>query len=244
MSEKGVLIASNEDYHCFVRSWYREYIIFNTLPITIIDFGMTTAQLKWCEGKMDIIPCHENSHIHPIEDISKERLASWDKLYCHGLKIEDFWTNRKAFHQKARSLKLTPYNETLWLDLDCQVRGNIEELFHYAAKPPHFSLAENKKTKFRILWRLGIVPEGSPAYNSGVIVYKKNCPIMEELAEVSLQHDDLFYGDQDILNSLIYEKNIQFDPLPEKFNCPPKRHHDIENPVIVHWVGKYKKGLL
>lgn len=49
-----------------------------------------------------------------------------------------------------------------------------------------------------------------PIYNSGVIVFQKNDPLIFEWAKQSIEKNELFRGDQDLLSQIIAEKGIRF----------------------------------
>jgi len=77
-----------------------------------------------------------------------------------------------CYHKNADSLKEV-FRQSIWIDLDCEIRGPISPLF-----TEHFALAleSHAKTDY-------------PTYNSGVIAFRKNHPLLHKWGERSLQEN-------------------------------------------------------
>ena len=64
-----------------------------------------------------------------------------------------------------------------------------------------------------------IVPQKKyPIYNSGVVVFRKNTPIIDRWATSCQILHDRFGGDQEILSYLISEENISIGELEARWN--------------------------
>lgn len=84
--------------------WFLEnYRKHNTLPICIVDFGMTDETLKWCK-------------------------ENFDEVFDARGKI-----NNKAWFAKPLAINLATdkYEQVCWMDTDCQILGNLESIFGY-----------------------------------------------------------------------------------------------------------------
>ena len=80
-------------------------------------------------------------------------------------------------------------------------------------------------------------------YNSGVIVFKRGLPVFETWADLALEHNHTFAGDQDILSKVIYDQKLAITVLSPLYNWERCRDHNAEA-VILHWHGQYGKSYI
>jgi hypothetical protein len=182
---------------------------------------------SWCEQKGQRI----RLLIAPTFVIEQEELdpilaASWQKDY--GTHI---WPSRDAWFLKPLACLQSPFETTLWIDLDCEIRAPLHSLFAYSSNPTGLAMA------------LDVGSLQPPMYNSGVISFKKQCKLIDQWAEASFQRNHEFIGDQDLLSTLIAEQNLTIGLLPATYNWSrylPENHEAN----ILHWHGPWGKAII
>ena len=83
-----------------------------------------------------------------------------------------------------------------------------------------------------------------PVYNTGVILFKRGVPIIEQWADACIAQNHLSRGNQDLFSQILHEHNMRVD-MPEIYNW--SRSLSLEkNPqaIIVHWHGPHGKKCL
>src|SRR5690606_28348364 len=122
------------------------------------------------------------------EEIATELVSDWEKSFS-----KKFWPSRNAWFKKSLACLQSPFQRTIWCDLDCEIRGSIEPLFAYSEHPSGIALRREDPRESL----------SYPVYNSGVIVFQRNLPLIEEWARQSFEKNHEFCGDQDLLSHLI-----------------------------------------
>lgn len=121
---------------------------------------------------------------------------------------------------------------TCWLDTDCEVRGNLDEIWDYV-EPNKLTMARDVPWSTR---------RGETWHNSGVVAFKHKPNILDEWA-VAVQNDPI-QGDQEVLHLLVREgfrRQIHINDLPRKFNTLRIDLKDGTAPddiSIMHWTGQ------
>jgi hypothetical protein len=77
-------------------------------------------------------------------------------------------------------------------------------------------------------------------YNSGVIAFQKDSPLIARWATLCQHENDRFLGDQDVLSFIINTEHIEITELSDHYNWRLKFGVNIEARII-HWVGKWGK---
>ena len=128
---------------------------------------------------------------------------------------------------------LSPYEKTIWIDSDCEIRGSLQPLFNLSDHPSGMAIA----TEF-------IHPANQTiGLNAGVIVFKRDIPLIEQWADQSIESNHLFAGDEDVLAAIINEKKIEVNTLPLLYNWSRCREINPDA-IVVHWHGKYGKATI
>lgn len=208
------------------------------LPVTFIDYGMTESGYNWCKNRGEIIRIKI-----PVKAMKKRfsMPARFMKVLKRKQDILILQTKRLAWFKKPFALLQTPFKRTVWLDVDCEVRGCISPLFLLADEEIGLSLSpENKIVEKR---RDGILKADQLEYNSGVISYKRGMDIIEKWAKATILQDGIFYGDQDILSRLIGDHKTSVSILSREYNWRVHHWGENANAIIQHWQGKTKRTI-
>jgi hypothetical protein len=216
---QGIIVGSDISQEWLLPWWWENYRRHNAHPVAFFDFGLSPSKKQWCQDRGQLIKL-------PIADIFiKDReevpLAEiWESRYG-----ETFWNSRKAWFKKPLACLQSPFQKTIWLDLDCEVLGPLDFLFQACNHPSGLAIAKDQT---------------APTYNSGVIAFRQHNPIIQKWADQSLQKTDLFRGDQDLLSQII-DRPICELPQIYNWNIGYGMNDDA---VICHWLGDMAKMAL
>ena len=74
------------------------------------------------------------------------------------------------------------------------------------------------------------------SYSSGIIAYSLPSPLIEAWAQKTLLDHAKFFGDQDILSTILASNTYLFKEIPEIYNWHFKLGDNPEAKVV-HWAG-------
>ena len=238
--EKGIIVGSDKNQEWLLPWWWENYSKHNHLPVVFFDYGLSEEAKIFCKAKGTLLPIKDDFDV----DISKTPIE-----------YKNFWQvfngktcmqlARPSWFKKPAACLNTPFDLTLWIDLDCEIRGNIEPVFSFLRDTGDICI--RKFVCDKDLIDLGIdvkllnlfkpeIKEGEIIYNSGVMVFRKNAPIIRNWYNLCKKDGNLFHGDDEALSRVIYEKLHSIDPLPLEFHVL----HDAEEDaftIVRHYYG-------
>lgn len=224
---KGVLVGADARQEWLLPWWWENFRRHNHCPIAFVDFGLSREKKIWCKEKGELIELRAPPLFVKDRDEVGELLAKqWESRYPEG-----FWASREAWFKKPLACLASPFEWTLWIDVDCEIVGPLEKIWEF-----HLSGVALAKE--------AILSDGAfPIYNSGVILFQKGHPLLLEWAQEAFEKNGLFRGDQDLLSQIIREKSYPVSELPARYNwCVGQGKRD--DVVIYHWSGDAAKSLL
>ncbi|CAM0117661.1 hypothetical protein [Rhabdochlamydiaceae symbiont of Dictyostelium giganteum] len=208
---EGVMTGCSAAREWMLPWWFENYQKHHTLPVVFADLGMTQAAKEWCRARGVLLSL----------DQEKKRLL--------GIQQE------KETHDllgQLLALMKTPFQKTIWLDLDCEVVGALTPMFHKMHSRALFSLMKERDPL-----------SGEFIYNTGVIVYDQSSRILEMWLERALSFHHSKERGKEILGTLIQEEAVEFTELPSKYNWD--MHLGIHpEAVILHWRGDWGKRVI
>lgn len=211
---RGVIVGCCSKMEYLLPYFYINFRLNSNLPLVFFDFGMTSMGKAYCQ-KRGLLFTIDDSLYAPKSDTQLEL-------------IKTMW------FKKPLAFKHTPFDETLWLDLDCKIYKPFDDIFETLGNKWISILAENPL-------------ELSPyhGFNSGVCVFKKNAPFISMWIKLSLEEGDKFPGDQDALSCILKNHLDQVSCLPQKFNYLYLKpgFDKKENVVILHHFAFFKTFL-
>ncbi len=154
----------------------------------------------------------------------------------------------KLFFKKAFAMLKTPFEHTLFMDLDCEVRGSVTPLFEYGDAVVVMPDPYNPWAKE---WRVNPV-------QTGVIAYKHGNRILDRwVRKILAKRPDgkEFRGDQGAFNCVISEIHTELkladNELPHELFVAPAKYQrlrldncEFEDTVIKHWTGPEGKEII
>lgn len=227
-SLSGIIVACDKAIEWMLPWWWFHYSKHNQYPVVFIDLGMSESSKEWCRehGKLLPLKCPPNLMIAK-DLIPKERIESWEQTYG-----EIAWHLREPWFRKPFAMLQTPFEYTVWTDLDCEVKGSLAPLFQKIHTHSGIAIAKERRYTME-----------EAGYNSGVIAYQKNSPLMIRWAEKCHLENDRYLGDQDVLTDIIDAEHVEVTELSDIYNWRMKFGVNFEA-VIIHWCGGWGKEII
>lgn len=227
---EGIVVAADETVEWLLPWWFAKLRLQNTLPVCFVDLGLSYYGRSFCEkrGEMIQLSCS-------LPEVFVPHTKEWEILFGSDIK-----KRRENWYKKPFAFLLTPFEKTLWLDVDCEVLKSLDGLFvrsgdiHLACESPTTHLREQ---------HLQTIEEGEILYNSGVILYHHGSPLIEKWAEAVLKKKEQFLSDQHVLSHLIKDISYPIHPLEAEYNWRMAWGLNI-HAAIVHWVGSWGKEFI
>lgn len=222
MITEGVLTGCNDSHEWMLKMWWEYYSQTNTYPVIFCDFGMSKSARMWCEKRGDILSLDlaKNPAV-PKKDISSKIWEEWEKAYT-----DIIWTKRPTWFLKPHATFQSPFEKSIWLDLDTFIIKPLTPLME-ASDETGIAMS-HCYDKYN--------------FNTGVISYKKNLPLIKQWAETTYTLTDQFLGDQETMNHLIHTQKIPVKIMPSIFN--QRFQYGIsKDTFIIHFTGAFKKEL-
>lgn len=225
MSDQGVIVGCDQKQEWMLPWWWSHYTAHNNLPVAFIDFGMTAYAKNWCKSRGKCISLKAPQRfVFSKEQIAQELSEKWEHRYGFHL-----WSGRNRWFYKPFALLQTPFKETIWLDLDCEVLGSLKHLYRKLHRHSRMALAQNHTRSF-----------DETTYSSGVIVYDVKSPLLTHWAASCVRNNHQFLNDQEVLTHLIQESQLEIAELSPKYNWAIQAGINPEA-VILHWSGTWGK---
>lgn len=146
--------------------------------------------------------------------------------------------SKRWFKKPAAMLSVCAIAEQIcWLDTDCEVRQNIENIFDYT-EPNKLAMVEDLPwtTRRKRKW-----------YNSGVVAFQRTPEILKQWHQAIQTNKDA-PGDQEVLHNVLNNDPLKIivniTELPRKFNTLRLDLLDNTQPkqiAVMHWTGQKGK---
>lgn len=224
--EKGILIGADLSQEWLLPWWWENYRKANSHPLCFIDFGMSFESKSWCKERGKVIPLRvTNDFLTEKEAMEPAIVQKLEENFGKG-----FWESRAIWFKKPLACLKSPFQKTIWIDLDCEIKGPIDPLFEFSED---IALAKD----------LCDAPDPFPIYGAGVIGFRHGSKLLIEWAKGCVSQNGSFRSDQELISRWIGERKIPIQEIPPIYNWS----RTLEEPpdtVIVHWHGAYGKWVL
>lgn len=211
---QGIIVGSDANTEWLLPWWWKHYSHHNSYPVTFVNFGLSQKMASWCQNRGSVINLKfDETRIAKKSEIKPELVKKWEEQYG-----QEFWKSRPSWFKKPFAMRQSPYDLSIWLDLDCEVCKNLEPLYQALDLDSEVGMVDTQLNGY---------------YNSGVIVFRKNSALIEKWSELCLFENALYCGDDQVLNLAPFEKK-GFQELPLHFNWMAL--HGINfRALIFHW---------
>jgi hypothetical protein len=224
----GIIVGSDQTQEWLLPWWWDHYARHNSYPVTFIDFGLSLERKAWCRERGELIALRVVDFATEPEEIAPPLVKEWEGQFG-----KSFWPSRGVWFKKPLACLRAPFERSIWIDLDCEIRGSVAPLFDLAEHPSGIALA---KASFDEL-------KACQIYNSGVIVFRQKLLLIEEWASQSVEQNHAFRGDQELLSHLIAQKKLSIGEVPQTYNWS-RYHGDEPNAIIYHWHGEFGRSVI
>ena len=232
IAPRGVIIGADKTQEWMLDWWYFHYKKYNSYPITICDFGLSGQGKKQAQKMGTLLDIQKESLLKYFSQ-SLKTPPHWEKSYarCDLDRMHPIWM------LKPCAMKLTLFEHTIWVDLDCEIRDSLSPIFESNSG---FTCALDTKKFEAGLKQNGVLSQDASAFNTGVIGYKRGCNIIDLWVEEIFENHNKYPSDQDALSQLIYQYNLNIDILKTTFNAHASKQNDPKMKVI-HWAHPFGK---
>jgi len=224
---QGFVVAADVSQEWLLPWWFENYKKYNNLPVAFVDFGLSKEMKLWCGER--------GHYIHlPVADIFVSERDAFPPEKAAALEKEfgkRFWLCRNAWFKKPLACLQSPFQKSVWMDLDCEIKGRLDPLFSHPLPPLEVGLVREYKGSVEI------------GVNSGVILFEKGAPLIEDWAIESVENNGSYPGDQDALYTLILRKKVSFTTIPTVYNWS-RLFQDNDKALVVHWHGNHGKVMI
>ena len=216
--EWGVVVAADRGAEWLLKWWWECYSRHHKESVAFVDFGMSEEARKWCEERGRVIPFAHNDFVKPRDELSIKQQRKWEGIY--GVKV---WEARKSWFKKPLAMMQSPFEKSVWMDLDCEVCQPIDGIFEAVEK--------------RVL---GAVRVERGLYNSGVVVFDREAPLLHAWAKACLEEHGDVIGDETLLSKIVKKKCYPFKELEREYNWMMGwgYHPRIK---VAHWAANWGK---
>ncbi len=233
-TKRGVIVGCDAGSEWLLKWWWRHYTAHNSFPVVFFDFGMTQSARLFCEKKGEVFPLSlPKSFFHSAELFPLPSCwpSHWKKTVQR---------RRKLWFTKAFALLKTPFEETVWLDLDCQCRGLIQGLFSHCHKNKGFAVALDEPHTVECWKRFGLLLPHVVGYQAGVVAFRHGAPAISKWACHCLTYRNSEYSEQTALSHTIAKHRWKVSLLPSIYNwLTPEQEN--EEALIAHYGGDERK---
>ena len=214
MEKQGVIVGCDRNQEWLLPWWWEHYSACNSYPVVFMDFEMSKQALDWCRDRGQCLkpPLPNVASESDISSFKKER---WEARYGKGI-----WLSRSAWFKKPLALLHSPFSVGLWLDLDCQVNGLLEPFFNCLSFGAEIALVKEPTFIQDFERQQGFLLPEEIHYNSGVIAFQQDAPILHQWVKEALDNNQSYVGDQQALCRTIFSRQPHLIELPLSYNWP------------------------
>ncbi len=233
--KEGVLVAFDRAMQPLILWWYNTLRKYSAKPVAFINLGGICENVKnWCKNNGYYYDNEKFvAHFKKIK-IPTKYTNKWADLISGDVALV-----RPYWFTKPIAMMHTPFEKTLYLDIDCELKSPTDEIFSYlngneialCKDISEFTYFNSNKDQNKIL------------FNSGVIVYKSKSKIVEKWAKMSYEYNHDFLGDQDLLSHIIYKYKYKPKILPIHWNWHAITKENDEAKIL-HYTGGIAKRKL
>ena len=215
---RGILTGSDARMELFLPWWFDHYQRHNSYPVAIVDFGLS----DWGKRVAKRIGTLIDGPEAPTHPLGKSPLRIHSQAY--------FQEKRSVWFSKPLALINTPFEQTLWIDIDCKIKAELSSCFGI-----EFGATPNRKLGNNWGIKHGYIQPGEKLYNSGFITFSKRSSLLKAWCDEVTQNGHKHISDDYAMTALINSKKWPFTPIHQDYNTS---YADAdEKTKIVHYIG-------
>ncbi|PCI77178.1 hypothetical protein COB21_03325 [Candidatus Aerophobetes bacterium] len=231
--DQGIITGCDYKQEWMLKWWLYHAKKNSRLPLSVIDFGMSKSAKIFLQSRVHIIDGSKalNPFLKPSSYIFP---SNWPENWK-----QDATSQRPFYFAKILATQLSPYTQSLWVDVDCKIIENPIGAFAYIDEAQGLSMAlDDPQTALR--WKKeNLIRPVSIAYQAGVIAFNKNSPLMEKWRSLCINLYNKEYSEQTALSNHLLENNLCINTMPSFFNH--LRPQENIRASIAHYGGQWHK---
>lgn len=236
--EDGIIVGCTQDQEWLLPFFWMNYHLYNSYPVCFMDFGMSEKAKAWCAQRGELFSCEvSEGFIVGKDKVAPKEIKIWEETYS-----QKVWKARLGWFKKPFAFLHSPYKRAIWLDLDCQVNGSLSPLFDRCENPSGIAMAEDPDFAQQAQMQRGLLLFGEISYNSGVVVFRREAPLLRKWVEACLKRNDKLMGDQQVLCRLIFEEHLAIGEFSKLYNWQLIAGKN-DKAIVLHWIGGTKQAL-
>lgn len=205
---KAFMVGSDANTEWMLPWFVENYKKHNNIHLTLMDFGMSDKMLNWAQ---------EN-----VQSIADMRIDTG---------------GMPTWFLKPVSMMNSPFKRTCWIDIDCEVLGDISGIFDYVV-PSKITMCLDRPWSKKF---------NTTMYNSGVVAFEGRPEILikwhQRIQERPMR------GDQETLHDMLdpLSQLMYINELPHKYNVLRLDHLENRVPrdvLVNHWTGAKGKNII
>ena len=220
---QGIITGLDRNLEWMLPWWSGHYFAHNSYPVAFADFGMSQAARAFCQKRGALLPIDSKLMEKRRSAMTKK---AWEKEYGAGV-----WQNRSAWFKKPLALLASPFEQGLWIDIDCKVQKELSPLLSCLAFGVELFLMRDEDGSH-------FLRKDEVRYNSGVIAFQRQAPILRQWIEVALE--DAFPGDEECLSRAMSLHKPRFLEMPRLYNWF-RDYGPNPEAFICHYCGTHGK---
>jgi|GEM_PF-901910 len=205
LMNRGVVVGCGIHQEWMLKWWWDNYRRHNDLPVLFVDMGEREKAMTLG---------------------AREWCESVGEVATLRLPLDGWFQKPFAFAQ-------TIFEESLWMDVDCEVRGRVDEVFDHCKAG--FAAAQDPYYVFR-----GV----KGCFNSGVIAFRFGSDVVSEWCDIITKEKERYRDDQHVLHSIKLKDPSRISALPRKFNWLRLDGDTNPSAVCIHWTGPRGKEIV
>jgi len=231
MRQEGIVIGSDRNQEWLLPLWWERYSDHNAYPVAFADFGMSPESAAWCRERGELFSVPEIE----IAEVPPNRREVWEAYYGNGI-----LSHRKLFFKKPFALLQSPFLKSVWIDLDCRVRGSLAPLFALLDSGIDIGMRKEPEEIQRSHLEKGFILPGETDYNTGVIPCRKDAQILADWIDAIRTLGEEFPSDQQAFSRALKLRPAKMAELDPIYNWSPINGSN-PNAVIYHFHGSFLK---
>lgn len=234
MVKEGIIAGCDKNQEWLLSLWWDHYSEHNSYPVAFADFGMSEIGLAWCRKRGTVFRVPEIK-LEGRKEVSYERKKLWEEHYGEGI-----WFHREICLRKTFAFLQSPFPFSLWIDLDCRVRGSLDPLFALLRDGADIGMRREPDSVQATHRRKGFLKSDEINYNSGVVPYRQDAEIIRNWAREVEERSHEYIFDQHAFAPALKNNPVSMVELPAIYNWSPG---DGPNPdaLIYHFHGAFLK---
>lgn len=201
---KAFLIGADKESQWMIKWFLRNYFKHNNeTKFVFADFGLSESMKKFVSNHPHILGVMEMENSHD-----------------------------KSWFMKPETMWFAPVEKCIWLDIDIEVKDNIDGMFDLLV-PDKLCMVEDKPWTAR---------RGETWYNSGVVGFIHKPKVLREWALKTANKNHNQPGDQEVLHSMLnpITQLTYIHSLPNEYNVLRLQveNDNYKGPIkLLHWTG-------